>query len=97
VTLVFRKRFWFFLIAFTMMALVWSTPEAFAQDTQSYNKGQKRATVDFEDQLVQGEVKKPELFYLLQKKQFNFGKLIKLRENFIPEMQQTAEDIEKVK
>ena len=57
----------------------------------------KRTTVDFEDQLVQGEVKKPELFYLLQKKQFNFGKLIKLRENFIPEMTKTAEDIEKAK
>jgi hypothetical protein len=61
------------------------------------NPKTKRTNVDFEDQLVQGEVKKPELFYLLQKKQFNFGKLIKLRENFIPEMQKTAEDVEKGK
>ena len=60
-------------------------------------KSTKRTNVDFEDQLVQGEVKKPELFYLLQKKQFNFGKLIKLRENFVPEMTKTAEDIEKAK
>lgn len=70
---------------------------SFGQAPQQQNKAPKRQTVDFEDQLVQGEVKKPELFYLLQKKQFNFGKLIKLRENFIPEMSKTAEDIEKTK
>ena len=64
---------------------------------QAQQKATKRTNVDFEDQLVQGEVKKPELFYLLQKKQFNFGKLIKLRENFVPEMTKTAEDIEKAK
>jgi len=66
---------------------------AFAADAPK----QKRTNVDFEDQLIQGDVQKPELFYLLQKKQFNFGKLIKLRENFIPEMSKTAEDIEKAK
>ena len=74
--------------------LVWSAHFALAQ---APGKPGKRTTVDFEDQLVQGEVKKPELFYLLQKKQFNFGKLIKLRENFIPEMDKTSEDIEKAK
>jgi hypothetical protein len=66
-------------------------------NSKSNSKGTKRTNVDFEDQLVQGEVKKPELFYLLQKKQFNFGKLIKLRENFIPEMSKTAEDVERTR
>ncbi len=56
--------------------------------------GDKRKTsIDFEDELIQGEVKKPELFYLLQKKQFNFKRLIKLREDFLPEMRRTSEDI----
>jgi hypothetical protein len=75
--------------------LAWPVGFALAQSNTS--KGTKRTNVDFEDQLVQGEVKKPELFYLLQKKQFNFGKLIKLRENFIPEMTKTAEDVERTK
>lgn len=57
------------------------------------NLKQKRVEVNFEDQLIKGEVQKPELFYLLQKKQFNFSKLIKLRENFLPEMKKTADDI----
>ncbi|MBK9293173.1 MAG: hypothetical protein IPM57_01820 [Oligoflexia bacterium] len=69
---------------------IFSVP-SFAQ-----SKSQKRTQVDFEDQLIQGDVKKPELFYLLNKKQFNFGKLIKLRENFVPEMTKTAEDIDKL-
>ena len=50
------------------------------------DKPKKKTSIDFEDELVEGEVKKPELFYLLQKKQFNFKRLIKLRENFLPEM-----------
>ena len=56
--------------------------------------GEKKSTsINFEDELVEGEVKKPELLYLLQKKQFNFKRLIKLRENFLPEMDQTSESI----
>lgn len=56
-------------------------------------KNKKSTTINFEDELIEGEVKKPELLYLLQKKQFNFKKLIKLRENFLPEMQRTAEEL----
>ncbi len=57
-------------------------------------KDDKRKTsINFEDELIQGELKKPELFYLLQKKQFNFKRLIKLREDFLPEMRRTSEDL----
>jgi hypothetical protein len=93
----------FVLFLFALLGvLVWNASSALAQNpapaaAAPKGKAPKRTTVDFEDQLVQGEVKKPELFYLLLKKQFNFGKLIKLRENFIPEMEKTSEDIEKSK
>lgn len=79
------------LIFISIWAVIaWPQGNVFAAET-------KKTNVDFEDQLIQGDVQKPELFYLLQKKQFNFGKLIKLRENFIPEMSKTAEDIEKAR
>lgn len=58
----------------------------------SVQKG-KRTTIDFEDELVEGKTKNPELFYLLQKRQFNYKRLIRLRENFLPEMRKTSEDI----
>ncbi|MCB0390529.1 MAG: hypothetical protein KDD58_04530 [Bdellovibrionales bacterium] len=69
---------------------------AFAENIYAQSKGEsrKRTTINFEDELVEGEVQKPELLYLLQKKQFNFKRLIKLRENFLPEMRRTAEDIQ---
>lgn len=63
---------------------------------QSSNKKKvKRTVINFDDELIEGDVSKPELSYLLQKKQFNFGKLIKLRENFLPEMNSTSQEIER--
>lgn len=65
---------------------------SWSQDSK--RAGEKKTTsINFEDELIEGEVKKPELLYLLQKKQFNFKRLIKLRENFLPEMERTAEGI----
>ncbi len=55
---------------------------------------QKRTTINFEDQLIKGQNQKPDLLYLLQKKQFNYKRLIRLRENFLPEMRETATEIE---
>lgn len=57
------------------------------------SKDPKKNVVNFEDQLVEGQTQKPELFYLLQQKNANFKRLIRLRENFIPEMKSTAEEI----
>jgi len=71
---------------------------AFAQQTEAKKpaakSGQsKRTTVNFEDQLVEGQTQKPELFYLLQQRNNNFKRLIKLRENFLPEMRKTSEEM----
>lgn len=75
---------------------------AFAEDkgksasagTSAANKGgAKRTTINFEDQLVEGQAQKPELFYLLQQRNNNFKRLIRLRENFLPEMRKTSEDV----
>ncbi len=67
-----------------------------AQQTGAKPK-ERRATLNFEDELVEGATQKPELFYLFQKKNFNYRRLIKLRENFLPEMRKTAEDVQRVR
>ncbi|MFN8791060.1 MAG: hypothetical protein ACK5Y2_06355 [Bdellovibrionales bacterium] len=69
---------------------------AWGQETTT-PRGDRRATLNFEDELVEGSTQKPELFYLFQKKNFNYGKLIKLRENFIPETRRTAEDLQRIR
>ncbi len=58
---------------------------------------ERRATLNFEDELVEGSSQKPDMFYLFQKKNFNYRRLIKLRENFIPEMRKTTEDMQRVR
>ncbi|MGE3681651.1 MAG: hypothetical protein AB7G93_07990 [Bdellovibrionales bacterium] len=76
-----------------ILVLVFATYFAAPAGAQNTKGEKKRTTIDFEDELVEGELKKPELFYLLQKKQFNFKRLIKLRENFLPEMRRDADEV----
>jgi hypothetical protein len=70
-----------------------SVPAAPPAAAAKASGGEKRTTVNFEDQLIEGQTQKPELFYLLQQRNNNFKRLIKLRENFLPEMRKTAEDV----
>ncbi|MCB9086124.1 MAG: hypothetical protein H6624_17420 [Bdellovibrionaceae bacterium] len=83
------SRFLFALMAMVMIMAPMNSSYA----KEDADKEKRRTSINFEDELIEGEVKKPELFYLLQKKQFNFKRLIKLRENFLPEMRRTAEDL----
>lgn len=59
---------------------------------------QKRKTIlNFEDELVEGGTPKSDLFYFMEKKNYNFNKLIKLREHFIPEMRRTSESVRRLR
>jgi hypothetical protein len=90
-----------------VLALLMLSHEVFAQEDEApaapaaqakpaAGKGRKTKTaVSFDETLIEGEVKRPEFFYFLQKKQFNFGRLIKLRENFLPEARKTSEAIQR--
>lgn len=89
-----------FLTAFVLAIFLLAPQLAFAQAPAAgagtgggAKPPPKKTTVNFEDQLIEGQTAKPELFYLLQQRSPNFKRLIKLRENFIPEMQDTAEDM----
>ena len=51
--------------------------------------------VNFDDELlIRGKLLGPSLFTLYQKRNVEFGKLIKPRENFLPEMRASMVDIE---
>jgi hypothetical protein len=66
-----------------------------AQNASLKKPDPRKQTLTFEDELVEGSTTKPDLFYLFQKKNFNYKRLIKLRENFLPEMRRTSEEIVK--
>jgi hypothetical protein len=78
------------------ISLILQAASSFAQ-TQQITPKNKKTTVNFEDQLIEGQASKPDLLYLLQKKKFNYKKLIRLRENFLPELRQTANEISPVR
>ena len=75
----------------TVLFVLISLTPAFGSDGSVANR--HKQTLNFEDELVEGETQKPELFYLFQRKNFNYKRLFKLREDFIPEAHRTAAEI----
>jgi hypothetical protein len=63
-------------------------------DSSETTKKEKKQTLSFEDELIEGGTQKPDLFLLFQKKNFNYNRLIKLRENFLPELRKSSEVIQ---
>jgi hypothetical protein len=53
----------------------------------------KKTVIDFTDVAVEGELTKPEGSYLLNRKKTNFQSLIKVRDNFNPELQKSADNL----
>lgn len=94
-----NRRRKLFLATLACIATLAASSDAFAQSEEGAKteaggkKGSKRTTINFEDQLIEGRTQKPELFVLLQNRMNNSRRLFKLRENFLPEMRKTAEDV----
>ena len=57
-------------------------------------KSDKRTTVNFEDQLIKGQNQKPDVLTIFKRKNLNHKRLIRLRENFLPEMRATGNGID---
>ena len=84
------KFFHLFVLLIFFTSFLWSV-DLLAQ--QNNKKKSRTQVIDFEDQLVEGDVSRSELLLLLQKKEYNLGRLIELREDFVPEMRRAQEDI----
>lgn len=53
----------------------------------------KTTIIDFSDVTITGELTKPEGSYLMNKKKANFNLLIKVRDNFLPEMIESVDNL----
>jgi hypothetical protein len=53
----------------------------------------KRTVIDFNDVQVEGELTRPEGSYLLNRDKTRFQSLIRLRDNFNPELQKSADNL----
>ena len=53
----------------------------------------KRTVIDFNDVTVEGELTRPEGSYVLNRNRTRFPSLIRLRDNFNPELQKSADNL----
>jgi hypothetical protein len=53
----------------------------------------KKTVIDFTDVAVEGELTKPEGSYVLNRKKTRFNTLIKVRDNFVPELQKSVDNL----
>ncbi len=53
----------------------------------------KQTKYDFDDDVVEGDLVRPDDMFVESRDKARYGSLITIRENFIPEMLKSAEDI----
>ena len=72
-----------------------SAPVALAQEGGGSDKVvyKKKTVIDFNDVTLEGELTKPEGSYVLNRKKTKFSSLIKLRDNFLPELQKSVDNL----
>ena len=66
---------------------------AMAQGTAPKVNYKKKTVYDFDDDLVEGELQRPDGEFIETRRKARHSSLIKIRENFIPEMLKSADDI----
>lgn len=54
---------------------------------------EKKTVLDFSDVTLEGELTRPEGSYLLNRKRARFGSLVQLRGDFLPELQQSIDNL----
>jgi hypothetical protein len=80
-----------------VLSLVAFASTAFAEDKVIKEADKtvfrKKTTIDFTDVAIDGELTKPEGSYSVSKKKTTFKTLIKVRDNFNPELQKSVENL----
>ena len=85
--MIFVKR------VFPFVTLLFFASFAFVNSTFAQSKSARTVRLNFEDELIQGDVSSPDLLFILKSKNANYGRLLKLRDHFLPELNDTKYDI----
>jgi hypothetical protein len=87
-------------MAAAVVMAMWTAPALAQGDTQvkviqEEDKVvvRKKTTIDFTDMAVEGELTKPEGSYVLNRKKTDFQSLIRVRDNFNPELQKSVDNL----
>ena len=79
--------------SFPLFLVLISSLFAFVQTSHAQSQTARTTRLNFEDELIQGDVSSPDLLFILKSKNANYGKLLKLRDHFLPEINDTKYDI----
>jgi hypothetical protein len=91
-----RKRFVLIVCALSvgsLTALAGITSSAAAQEAGGGGGGGNATTYDFEDDLVQGDLVRPDGENLMVRRRGARESLIKIREHFVPELLKSVENL----
>jgi hypothetical protein len=81
------------VLAFSGLAMAQEGGAAPADPSGEQVMYKKTTIIDFSDVTITGELTKPEGSYLMNKKKANFDLLIRVRDNFLPEMIKTVDNL----
>lgn len=92
-----KRLSWLLLLAvglvFSLSGLALAQDEGGAAGGEEVTMYKKTTIIDFSDVTITGELTKPEGSYLMNKKKANFDLLIRVRDNFLPEMIKTVDNL----
>jgi hypothetical protein len=78
-------------------SLVWAGTPALAEEKVIHEADKtivrKKTVIDFTDVAVEGDLTKPEGSYVLDRNKTRFQSLVKVRDNFVPELQKSADNL----
>jgi hypothetical protein len=60
--------------------------------TLAQNKNVKTKFYNFDDLLIEGEYKKPQVLYTDARQKVQFERLLKLKKDFLPKLKETTKD-----
>jgi len=79
------------------LSLVFAAPAALAEEKVIHEADKtivrKKTMIDFTDVAVEGDLTKPEGSYVLDRNKMRFQSLVKIRDNFVPELQKSADNL----
>ncbi len=96
-----KNRFWALLVLALLLLcpLLAQAQDTAAEPGAASGSGEesviykKTTIIDFSDVTITGELTKPEGSYLMNKKKATFNLLINVRDNFLPEMLKTVDNL----
>ncbi len=81
------------LVAFAVAAPVFAQGKTTVVQEADKTVFRKKTVIDFTDVAVEGDLTKPEGSYAISKKKTSFKSLIKVRDNFVPELQKSVDNL----